>query len=451
MDPRWEPRRRALLTLLTLLTKDYCPWMGRGLWRWLRGPTSALLSAFLVALACGFLLHPQGYVLAAGLALVLALGIVWPWLGLLGLSGKLSWERVRAREGEPVPARLRLRNRAPWGSWGLAVGGLSESAEVRSAAGEALPGAGPSVAVDHVGAWRTREISWSFVPGCRGVYPIGHPRIVSGFPFGLRESSCRLILERSLLVWPLTFAVGPLPDVAGGRQAEGSAPRDRVGTTGDLLGVRPYRRGDSLRRVHWPQTARTGELIVCELQSQAVPLVQVVLDNDPTTHAGTGSSSSLEWSIRIAASYLEDWIGQGAAMELIVSGVRVELAAGSLAARRARALDVLARLTTENALPINEVLDLPPCRRFQGGLRLVVGTDRALDRLSARVVRGGVVERFVTLRASAFADEEAEGSSIGPRETGTGTGVVRPWIWVDDPGRVVQQLRKGGRGSVNFS
>ena len=73
------------------------------------------------------------------------------------------------------------------------------------------------------------------------------------------------------------------------RASDGLATRDRAGQWGDPLGVRPYRRGDPLRRVHWVLTARHGELIVRELQSNAVPRVQIVLDAHPAAHRRLGA------------------------------------------------------------------------------------------------------------------------------------------------------------------
>ena len=63
--------------------------------------------------------------------------------------------------------------------------------------------------------------------------------------------------------------------------------RDRPGTWGDVLGVRPYRRGDVLRRIHWPQSARHGQLVVCEVQASR-PSVQIVLDTHPESHWARG-------------------------------------------------------------------------------------------------------------------------------------------------------------------
>lgn len=59
--------------------------------------------------------------------------------------------------------------------------------------------------------------------------------------------------------------------------------------------VREYRDGDDLRRIHWPASARTGELMVRQEDRPAKRRAVVILGLTPTAHAGSGRASSLEW------------------------------------------------------------------------------------------------------------------------------------------------------------
>ncbi|WP_165249969.1 DUF58 domain-containing protein, partial [Paludisphaera soli] len=220
---------------------------------------------------------------------------------------------------------------------------------------------------------------------------------------------------------------------------EGAAARRRPGTSGDLLGVRPYRRGDSLRRVHWPQSARHETLIVCELECRATPVVQVVLDLDAAAHAGTGPESSREWAIRVAASYAEDWIGQGAEVELIFGAKIVSAGPGSTVARRNRVLDALARIDEEPAPPLGDLLRSPACRAFEGGLRIIVATDRsAAGSVAPERPRSGPPERFIIMKADAFGPDEDDGRMVSAPPAW-----FRPWLLLDDPDHVAARLRGG--------
>lgn len=384
---------------------------------------AVLGAATVAAWLCGLVLHPRVLALAGGLAMVLVLGVAWPWISLRGIRGSVSFERPRGQEGQPLATRLSFRNRAPWGAWGL---------RLRFNGGQA-DGSSP-LALAHLGGWRRGEIACSFVPDRRGEHPVGGAWLVTGFPFGLREATRSLAVERPVLVWPRTFPVGPIPEEAGGDVSEGATFRDRPGDAGDLLGVRSYRRGDPLRRIHWGQTARHGELIVCERQAAAAPRVQVVLDLDSASHVGLGPGGSLEWAIRVAASLLDDWIGQGADAELVVGEHSISGRTGSTAARRRAVLDAIARLEDRaGAPPLRDVLDSPSCRRFGRGLRVVVCTDRARVRDPARTGDPGA--RFVVLASGAFDAEASSWPGITPDWP------IRPWIIIDDPGRVAEQIR----------
>lgn len=374
-----------------------------------------LALATVTSAACGLFIHPRALILGAGLAAALAVGAAWPWISLFGLVGELSFAASRAREGVPTTARLIVRNRAFWDAWGLSVCGA-----------EGMWTPGLALAASR----RTTEAAWPVVFDRRGVHPEAAPRLSCGFPFGLVKASRPLRATGRVVVWPATFPVGAIPEAAGSRESDGLAFAPRAGTMGDLIGVRPYRRGDSIRRVHWPQSARYGTLIVCELESRATPEVQVVIDVHPDAHAGEGRDGSLEWAVRVAASFAEGWIGKGAEVELVFGGTTVPAATGSVATRTATALDALARLRTDGSRTLAEVLAGPSCSRRSSGLRVVVATDRS-DCTAART--SGPAERFVILAAGGFA---GDARVVVPPEP-------RPWIWIDGPADVAGQVGRG--------
>ena len=270
--------------LRRLATHDVFPEFSARVRRLLYNPLGVLILAGLTALLCGSFLHPKCFVLGGGVLAVVVLGVSWPWLSLRGLHAAISFARTRATEGESVQASLTLANRLPWPAWGLAV---------RSGFARTQPRSEPGAVVTIASApgRKTARCAWWFTPACRGEYPLTVPVLTTAFPFGLWENRRRLTVASSLLVWPRTFPVGPAPLVSGEQQVEGSVSRNNVGSNGDVLGVRPYRRGDSPRRIHSAQTARHDRLIVCELQCNARPIIQLVLDADPDVHSGDGPTA----------------------------------------------------------------------------------------------------------------------------------------------------------------
>lgn len=391
---------------------------------WARKPATALALAGATSLACGLFIHPRALILGAGIAAVLAIGAAWPWLSILGLTGELTFAASRAREGVPTTARLIVRNRAFWDAWGLTIRETSEADAIHAPGMAAAPGR------------RTTEASWPVVFDRRGVHPESATNLVSGFPFGLLNATRPLATSTRVVVWPATFPVGSIPVAAASRVSDGVGIAPRSGTMGDLSGVRPYRRGDSIRRVHWPQSARHGTLIVCELESPAMPEVQVVIDVHPAAHGGSGRDGSLEWAVRVAASFAEDWIGKGAAVELVFGGTSVPAAAGSVETRRATALDALARLRMDDSLTLSGTLAGLSCSRSSSGLRVVVATDRSN---LAPAWKPGPNERFVILAAGGFAENARPVDPPDPR----------PWIWIDGPVDVAGQVSRVRREAGN--
>lgn len=412
------------------LTREHCWWLESCL-RWGRNPLAVILLALVASVLCGLGLGPQGFVTAFVLLAVFILGVAWPYVIMFGVSGSFTYQRSRAREGDSVPVRLSIRNRWPLRVWGLEIASDPGTSPISTPAG-----APTGLVLSRPAGWGITETAWEFQPSCRGVYPRSAPRVATGFPFGLVSPSRPLTVPTSLLVWPRSFPVGAIPHAAGVRCSTGLTLRDRAGHSGDLVGVRAYRRGDPLRRIHWPQTARSGELVICELQESAVPSFQVVLDTHAAAHAGSGASSSREWAIRIAASFLEDWIGQGADAELVFAGRVLALRDGSVRSRTARALDALARLGEADTGALADLLELPACKDRTSGLRIVITTDKGLLSLpSNRSSRSP--EWTILLRTASFSglEESTAALPLRPRRS----------IILDQPDRIPQHLRAAWR------
>jgi uncharacterized protein (DUF58 family) len=418
---------------------DYLSWVNRYLpWRHALG---CLLMAAAATAVCAWFLHEQAMVLLICILLALALGLAWPGLSALGYAAELRFDQQQVREGQPVQVRLRIRNAWPLGLWGLRLRGGFE----RCLPAERGDGYASSLAM--VPGWRITDFTWVFVPLCRGEYPESVPRLVTGFPFGLWEAGRRVQVASKLIVWPRTFPLHLLPEAAANdRTREGLTPVDRVGNSGDFMGVRPYRRGDSLRRVHWAQSARHDRLIVCEQQTTACPRLQVILDLDPVVHAGTGPESSREWAVRIAASIAESALRQASLVEVLLPDGVIPLGGGP--AHTKRLLDALARIPDLAKAPMVDLLSTHACKAAQGGLQVVVTTANSLASLpeSMQRQRGRhfVVldqERFHTSLGSpqggGCPDREGERpAAAGRRDRGR-------LIWINRPAAVEEEMRAG--------
>jgi uncharacterized protein (DUF58 family) len=98
------------------------------------------------------------------------------------------------------------------------------------------------------------------------------------------------------LVLPVFTSFGSDPRVDE-LEATLAAPRAGAGT--ELFGVREYRPGDTLRRIHWRSSARRGELVVREYEPPGVRTLGILCDPNPP------SIEAADQVARIAAS--EAW------------------------------------------------------------------------------------------------------------------------------------------------
>lgn len=405
--------------LVDVLNYDYVPQVDAYLIDWMRQPTGILCITAIMAGLAGWVVHPQGYLVMAVLVAVLVLGLLWPWITMLGVTAHLEFDSRRGVEGEPVPVRLLVRNRMPWNAWGL---GLQVSDSID----------GVDASLRCASGWKTTILAWDFIPPQRGEYPSSTPMVFSGFPFGLWKAKRRVRVVQTLLVWPRTMPVGSIPEVTGSEHQEGLVFRNKPGQAGEILGVRPFRTGDSLRRIHWSQTARYDRLIVCERQTPGLPAIRLTLDTDPTIHTGIGSHSSREWCIRLGASLAIRWLKQGAQVEALLQGKLIGSAGG--VAHQRHLLDTMARIRPTGDFPLSDALLLPACHQCRAGCNVIITTNHGIRQLSKQALRGQHPLLIVVDCAIFTPGSQAMDSSTLP---------FKPWIEITS----FDQLRHGFRTS----
>lgn len=314
-----------------VLTADFCPWANRYVY-WLKNPFWLLLLAIAGSIVCGIFLNPLVFVLTALLAAISGIGVVLPWIAIRGIECRVAFDIPRTRMGTPAIVRLSMKNSLPFPVWGLSL--IKGFAQDDSADGN------EGVALARVPGWSTVEYSWPFKATRRGLYPNATPEVETGFPFGLFCARKSVQADGWLTVWPSTVGMEGMPDASESRQTEERFSERRVGEFGDMMGTRSFRAGDSLRRVHWAQTARQQTMIVTERQAPAMASVRVVLDLSEASHPEPERTSTVELAVKTAASICESLHRQHARVELVLGNQR--LVAGDSAKGFQQVMDALA-------------------------------------------------------------------------------------------------------------
>jgi len=310
-DPLRDPSRASSRDVLNY---DFCPWANRYVY-WLKRPIGWLFTAAAIAAMLGVYVAPQAMAISASVLALIVLGTLWPAIAMKGIGGQLTWQRQRSVEGELIETILEVTNRWPWPVWGLSI--ESDSEVVNNGTHHSR-----SVSLASLRPLSTTRFQWDSRPTERGLYPEKASFIATAFPFGIWTARAELKIPRSLLVWPESIDLHDMPNISGDHRSVVGAWIDKAGHEGDVIGVRPFRDGDSLRNVHWAQSAKSESLIVCERQSVSRRSVVLKIDASPMTEAATN-----EWIVRIGGSIARTFLTHHWSVRIEIDGavVRSEL------------------------------------------------------------------------------------------------------------------------------
>ena len=107
----------------------------------------------------------------------------------------------------------------------------------------------------------------SFVPARRGWHPVPVLVLETMFPFGLFRAWTVWRPQARTLAWPKPeLPPPPLPRTAA---APGDERASQRSSGSELDGVRPWRRGDTMRQVVWKKVAHSGEMVSRETAGTA--------------------------------------------------------------------------------------------------------------------------------------------------------------------------------------
>jgi uncharacterized protein (DUF58 family) len=240
------------------------------------------------------------------------------------------------------------------------------------------------------------ELRWA----PRGRFAVGAAEVVVRDHLGLETVTVSPQFVQPLLVYPR------IPDLDGlfsdAARHGGGARYQPVGAGGfDFHSVREYEHGESLRKVHWPTTARLGRLMVRELREAPHDDVVVLLQCDGATVVGPRGDSSFDVQVRAAGGLLRALVGRGRRASLVLGARKTELVrVTSLDSDWDSALAALAAVEPDGELPLERLLEDPAVQRTGELLVVVAGlSSGAVDRL---LLAGGRRAAVVLVETASF-------------------------------------------------
>lgn len=356
------------------------------------------LIVIMFALAFAFGWKPF-WVLAWALLVALILSVAWLRTSMHGLTFTRSALGGRAQVGERIEERLALENHS-----------LFPKLWVQVTDGSTLPGHHAGY-VSSVGPHQ--RIAWRAKTTCRrrGRYTLGPVLATTGDPLGLFRRELALAPEHQLLVLPPILPLSTFVLDKGMMPGRGRGSQRSLHTTTNVVTIRNYVPGDGLTRIHWPSTARLGQLMVKEFDLDPTIDVVILLDLDREIQAGSGDNATEEYGVTIAASLAGYLLRQQElSVGLTVSGA----SEGTLPLDRGerqldRVLEVLAVVHPIRSESLAETLSIEESKLARNTVLVVITASTELNwpHLLPHLQRRGVRSLIISLDPHSF-DESLE-------------------------------------------
>ena len=237
---------------------------------------------WIVAIVFG---SPALYPVAAGLVIVVPLAVAWVRITLRQPRVGRRWKHENLVERDDVRIELVLE-REP----GLPLPNVMAHEQLGRVGDEEVElrsrGRRGATRAPTFSATCRADVTALRLCACRSPIRSGSPR--RAWP--LDEQQALVVYPRLVELDRLFFDGG-----AGAEHGRRLLLRRPVGF--ELHSVRDYQQGESLRRVHWPSTARRGALMVKELEDSPRDEVAVLLDGDPAAVTGSSPDSSFDVAV----------------------------------------------------------------------------------------------------------------------------------------------------------
>ena len=362
--------------------------------------------AVATGLATGFwLLFRLAYVIAIGLPLL----YLWNRSMIRNLDIEVLRRDERVTRGRSLRGRVVLRSRARLPKVWLEV-------EDHSTLPQHVTKRVVTLGSNGVDVWHYETPALR-----RGLYELGPVTVTAADPFGFFRLSRTSGEPIQVLVYPNAPELPSLYVPPASLPGDGRFRRRTHNVTPNVAGLRAYEPGDSFSRVHWPATARTGNLMVKLFELDPASDIWLLLDLEQAVHVGEGDDGTEEAAVMIAASIARYFIAANRSVGLIGYGDDLRIDEADRGANHyTRLLEYLALARAVGKVPLAQ-LSLEESRKFGRHTTVIAITPSpnddwalALMSLAAR----GVKVAAVLVEAETFGAETSSLDAYGTLAAG---------------------------------
>lgn len=181
-------------------------------------------------------------------------------------------------------------------------------------------GAGREQFLVSLGPWEKKKKKIVFRGYRRGIYTLPEIRVTFGDAWGIGEDSFLQPCTRRIVIYP---QVVPVYGLYLQRHIPFGPHRILFGLHEDpsrLRGCREYRAGDGLKRIHWPNMARTGQIQVKEWETTLDAEIGIFLNLREEDFPVSEWFSLVELEVELAASLIHRMVEKGEHVAFYANG-----------------------------------------------------------------------------------------------------------------------------------
>jgi uncharacterized protein (DUF58 family) len=363
--------------------------------RTLTGTMLLLVASVSIALSTGFWLAWRvAYLVMVGVPIAYA----WSRLNLRGIEVIPDRHTDRLQEGADFEERVTVRNSSWFPKVWLEIDDPSDMPGHRARRVVVVPSKGEKT-------WRVHSTITR-----RGLYSVGPVEVTTGDPFGLFRHTRTWGGAQNVLVYPRATELPNFSVPAASLPGEGRFRRRTHYVTPNASGVRPYEFGDSYNRIHWPSSARTGDLMVKIFELDPASDIWIILDLQRQVHRGEGDDSTEEYGVRVAASVARYFLTANRSVGYMAFGRSFDVREADRGIQQyTHILESLAMARAIGDVPLGDLLS-NEARRFGRHTTVVVVTPSTNEEWVAGLgsLQGrGVKVAAILLEPSTFGGEDS--------------------------------------------
>ena len=308
----------------------------------------------------------------------------WAWINVRGLTLKRGTRGQRSQVGKYFEESLELSNGSRWPKLWVEVQDFSD-----------LPGHHVGRVINSLG--RGGRSRWQARTLCqrRGRFTLGPIVLASGDPLGIFRFRREIALTAPLVITPAVIAISEFAPPTGYLPGGETMRRRTPYVTASVAGVRDYAPGDSFNRIHWPSTARIGQLISKEFELDPLADVWLFLDMHEFAHtespwlpktaeplswmARRGEPrleippSTVEYAVTITASLVEYFVRRDREVGFLSYAQQREVVQPDRGERQlSRLLEILAVIHAHGNVPLAQVLATESARLARHSTLIVI-------------------------------------------------------------------------------